>query len=185
MPFVVVYDASALYPHAQRDLLIGIAQAGLVQAKWTTEIIDEMAAARLRRNPSLDPARLGMLKSLINHSVPDCLVWGYEPLVESLKLPDSDRRHVLAAAIKSGAQVLVTASIRDFPAANLAEFGVDAKTPDDFVLDQIGIDDRVVFACVQDIANRRTRPCTAQDVLTELENNGLVTSVAALRSPPC
>jgi predicted nucleic acid-binding protein len=184
MPFVVVYDASALYPNAQRDLLIRIAQAGLVQAKWTAEIIEGMACARLRRNPALDPAKLDALKSLINHSVPDCLVWGYEPLITGLKLPDPDDRHVLAAAIKSGAQVIVTANIKDFPAADLAEFTVEAKTPDDFVLDQISIDDRVVFACVQDIANCRASPCTAQDVLIELENNGLVASVAALRTPP-
>jgi predicted nucleic acid-binding protein len=184
MPFVVVYDANALYPNAQRDLLIRIAQAGLVQAKWTAEIVDEMVAARLRRNPELDPAKLDRLKGLINHSVADCLVWGYEPLVTGLKLPDPDDRHVLAAAIKSGAQVIVTANTKDFPAEDLAEFDVEAKTPDDFVLDQLSIDDRIVFACVRDIANCRTSPCTSEDVLSELENNGLVTSVAALRSPP-
>lgn len=184
MPFVVVYDANALYPNAQRDLLIRIAQAGLVQAKWTVEIIEEMASARLRRKPDLELARLDRLKDLINHSVPDCLVWGYEPLMGNLKLPDPDDRHVLAAAIKSGAQVIVTSNLKDFPAEDLAEFNIEAKTPDDFVLDQISIDDRVVFACVQDIANCRAQPHTAQDVLAELENTGLVASVAALRSPP-
>jgi len=184
MPFAVVYDAGALYPNAQRDLLIRIAQAGLVQARWTTDIIEEMALARQHRNPDLDAARLDRLKRLINHSVPDCLVWGHEGLIESLKLPDPDDRHILAAAIHSGAQVIVTAKVRDFPAEYLADFNIEAKTPDDFILDQISIDDRVVFACVQDIANCRTSPHTAQDILVELENNGLVTSVAALRSPP-
>ena len=91
MPFIVVYDATALYPNAQRDLLIRIAQAGLVQAKWTTEIIDEMAGARLRRSPGLDQASLDRLKKLVNHSVPDSLVWGYESLTNTLKLPDPDR----------------------------------------------------------------------------------------------
>ena len=42
MPFVVVYDANALYGNAQRDLLIRIAQSALVQAKWTDQILDEM-----------------------------------------------------------------------------------------------------------------------------------------------
>ena len=36
MPFTVVYDANALYPNAQRDLLIRVAQPGLIQAKWTS-----------------------------------------------------------------------------------------------------------------------------------------------------
>ena len=118
-------------------------------------------------------------------AVADCLVWGYEPLVDALKLPDPDDRHVVAAAIKAGAQVIVTTNLKDFPADELAEFNIEPKSPDDFVLDQIGIDDRIVVACVQDIANSRSNPPqTTQDILAELENTGLVTSAAAPRSPP-
>ena len=118
-------------------------------------------------------------------AVADCLVWGYEPLVDALKLPDPDDRHVVAAAIKAGAQVIVTTNLNDFPADELAEFNIEPKSPDDFVLDQISIDDRIVVACVQDIANSRSNPPqTTQDILAELENTGLVTSAAALRSPP-
>ena len=185
MPFVVVYDASALYPNAQRDLLIRIARAGLVQAKWTSQILDEMVAARQRRNPGIDPAKLERLRERMNDAIADCVVTGYEQLIEGLKLPDPNDRHVLAAAIRAGAQVIVTSNLKDFPASDLAVFDVDAKSPDDFVLDQISIDDRVVFSCVAEIANSRTRvPATVEDVLTELENGGLVRSVAALRLPP-
>jgi hypothetical protein len=42
MAFVVVYDASVLYPSTLRDLLIRIAQSNLVQAKWTEEILNEI-----------------------------------------------------------------------------------------------------------------------------------------------
>jgi predicted nucleic acid-binding protein len=185
MPFIVVYDANALYPNAQRDLLIRIARAGMVQAKWTEQILDEMLTARQRRNPDVDPAKLAQLRDRINAAVADCLVTGYEPLIDGLKLPDPDDRHVLAAAIKASAQVIVTTNLRDFPAADLMEWDMEAKSPDDFVLDQISIDSRIVFSCVQEIANDRKRsPQTASDVLAELENVGLVTSVAALRSPP-
>jgi hypothetical protein len=121
----------------------------------------------------------------MNAAVADCVVTGYEQLIEGLKLPDPEDRHVLAAAIRAGAQVIVTNNLRDFPSPDLAEFNIEAKSPDDFVLDQIHIDDRVVFSCVADIANSRQRaPATVDDVLTELENVGLVRSVAALRLPP-
>src|SRR5215471_13972010 len=175
MPFVAIYDANALYPNVQRDLLIRIATAGLVQAKWTRQILDEMAAARQRRNPDLDPAKLVHLRERMNAAVADCIVTGYEQLIEGLKLPDHKDRHVLAAAIRAGAQVIVTSNMKDFPSSDLAEFNIEAKSPDDFVLDQIHIDDRVVFSCVADIANSRQRaPATVDDVLTELENVGLV-----------
>lgn len=119
----------------------------------------------------------------MNAAVPDCQVTGYEPLVEGLKLPDANDRHVLAAAIKAGAQVIVTRNLKDFPAGDLQSWGVEAKSPDDFVLDQIGIDGRTVTACVRQIADSRTRPPVAvEDVLGQLERDGLVQAVAALRT---
>jgi predicted nucleic acid-binding protein len=183
MPFVVVYDAAALYPNAQRDLLLRIARHGLVQAKWTEQILDEMTRARLRKHQDLDPAKLEWLRKLMNDAIADCLVTGYETLIDNLELPDLDDRHVLAAAIKARAQVIVTPNLKDFPASELGKWDIEAKSPDDFVLDQINIDDRIVYACVQEIANSRRRvPKTLEDVLTELENAGMVASVAALRT---
>lgn len=119
----------------------------------------------------------------MRNAVADCMVTGYEDLVENLKLPDPDDRHVLAAAIRAHAQVIVTSNLRHFPADYLAQFDVEAKTPDDFVLDQLGINDNVVFACVQQIADTRERPPnTVPGILEELERSGLVLSAAALRS---
>jgi histidinol dehydrogenase len=64
-----------------------------------------------------------------------------------------------------------------------SRWGVDAKSPDDFVFDQIGIDGRIVAACVRQIADSRTQPPAAiEDVLSQLERDGLVQAVAALRS---
>jgi predicted nucleic acid-binding protein len=182
MPFVVIYDANALYGNAQRDLLIRIAQSGLIQAKWTDQILDEMLSNLGKKRPDIPPEKLGTLRELMNKTVRDCLVTGYEPLIEPLQLPDPDDRHVLAAAIRSGAQVIVTTNLRHFPEAELAQWNVEAKSPDDFVLDQINIDARIVYSCVREIANSRWNPPdTVDDVLAELERAGLVQSVAALR----
>jgi hypothetical protein len=82
--FVVVYDASVLYPNTLRDLLIRIAQSGLVQARWTEMILDEM---------------FDRTRALVATAVRDWKVIDFEPLIDSLKLPDPDDHHVLAAAI--------------------------------------------------------------------------------------
>jgi hypothetical protein len=120
---------------------------------------------------------------LMNEAVADCLVLGYEDLIDALKLPDTGDRHVLAAAIRAGAQVIVTANLRHFPPDYLAQFGIEAKSPDDFELDQIGINAATVAACVQQIADSRERPPRAtEDILAELERSGLLRSAAALRS---
>jgi len=183
MAFVVVYDACFLYGNTQRDLLIRIAQSGLVQAKWTNAILDELQKNLTAGRPDIPVEKLIRLRTLMNRAVPDALVEGYEPLIEALKLPDLEDRHVLAAAIKAQAQVIVTSNLRDFPADMLEPWNVEAKSPDDFVLDQIDFDDRVVWACVQQIVDSRNNPPeTVEDVLDALERAGLVESVAALRT---
>ena len=112
MVFIVVYDANALYPNTLRDLLIRVGQAGLVQAKWTNEILDEMLRVLSRNRPDIPPEKLDRLRQLMNKAVRDCLISGYEPLVEGLKLPDPGDRQVLAAAVKAGAQVIVTSNLK-------------------------------------------------------------------------
>jgi len=182
MPFIVIYDANALHGNTLRDLLIRIAQTGLVQAKWTDRILDEALGSVMKRYPDIPREKMARLRQLMIDAVPDCLVRGHEPLIDGLRLPDPDDRHVLAAAIKAGAQVIVTAD-KAFTGEALTPWDIEAKLPDDFVLDQIDIADRKIWGCVQQIANSRTqRPETVQDVLSQLERSGLVRSVAALRA---
>lgn len=182
MSFVVLYDANVLYPSTLRDLLIRVGQAGLVQAKWTDQILDEVFGNLATNRPDLDRQRLARTRELMNRAVRDCLVTGYEPLVDALDLPDPDDRHVLAAAIKARAQVIVTHNLKDFPSTVLEEWDMEARSADDFILDQIDLSRDSVYGAVQRIADSRVNPpATFSDVLAMLERDGLVESVAALR----
>jgi predicted nucleic acid-binding protein len=184
MAFVVVYDSCVLYPNVVRDLLIRVAQAGMVQAKWTDRILDEMSRA-LREQRGTEPEKLERLRGLMNDSVRDVRVTGYEPLIDAVKLPDPDDRHVLAAAIRARAQVIVTDNRKHFPATALAEWDVEAKTADGFMLDLLGLDDRIVYACINQIAeSRRNPPETVGDIFNHMERSGLRRTVAALRLGP-
>jgi predicted nucleic acid-binding protein len=183
MSFIVVYDANVLYPNTLRDLLIRIAQQPhLVRAKWTVQILDEMLGALRRNRPDIDQEKAGRLRERMNAAVRDCLVEGYEPLIDVLDLPDPDDRHVLAAAIKVNAQLIVTRNRKHFPLKTLAEWDLRPKAPDDFVRDVLDLDPHAVWACIQQIVDsRRKHPVTTDDVLAELERDGLVASAAALR----
>lgn len=182
MAFVVIYDASVLYPGTLRDLLIRIAQLGLAQAKWTDAILDEMFAALRRRRPDLETSRLERTRELMTRAVRDWRITGHEVLIDSLKLPDPDDRHVLAAAIKAKAQIIVTSNLRDFPVDELRHWDIDPKSPDEFVRDQIGLDRSAVYAAVQQIADSwRNPPGSVDDVLDRLDRSGLAMSVAELR----
>jgi len=126
--FVVVYDACALYGNTARNLLIRVARVRLVQAKWTDRILDELDRA-LADKRGIPEDKRRRLRRLMNAAIADCLVTGYEPLIEGLKLPDPDDRHVLAAAIKVGAQAIVTANVADFPAEYLAQWESRRRVP--------------------------------------------------------
>jgi predicted nucleic acid-binding protein len=181
--FVVVYDANVLYPNALRDLLIRVAQAGMVQAKWTHQILDETFRNVLKNNPDLDPARIDRTRGLMLAAIRDCLVLGHEPLIDALHLPDPDDRHVLAAAIKARAQTIVTFNLKDFPEDRLAPWQVEAQHPDEFVLDLIDLKKTTVFGAVQRMADStKNPPLTVDEVLARLYRCGLVESVDALRS---
>lgn len=131
-PFTVIYDACVLYPAPLRDLLMQLALTGAYRARWSEQIHDEWTRNVLKNRPDLTSAQLDRTVELMNRAVPDCLVKDYEPLVKGLDLPDEDDRHVLAAAIKCGASVIVTYNLRDFPAEILKCFEIEALHPDVF-----------------------------------------------------
>jgi predicted nucleic acid-binding protein len=128
----VVYDACVLYPFHLRDLLVRLAMSGLFQAKWTDTILDECFASLRSNRPDLDPERLDRTRQLMCTAVRDCLVTGHESLIEGLDLPDPDDRHVLAAAIRCDAQVIVTWNLANFPASALEPFDLEAQSPGRF-----------------------------------------------------
>jgi len=119
----------------------------------------------------------------MNRAVRDCLVTGYEPLIESVALPDPDDRHVLAAARQANAQVIVTANLRDFPRATLAPHGVEAVHPDDFLQGLAdGEPEALLEVIVEQAAALRSPPQTVEDLLDTLRNNGLARTVARVRA---
>ena len=110
--FTVVYDACVLYPAPLRDLLMHLALSDLYRARWSEAIHDEWTRNVLLSRPDLAPAQLQRTRQLMNAHVRDCLVTDFEYLIPSLSLPDLDDRHVVAAAIHSGASLIVTFNLR-------------------------------------------------------------------------
>lgn len=182
MAFVVLYDACVLYPAPLRDLLLRIALAGVVRARWSEEILDECFRNILENRPDLTDERLSRTRELMNAAVPDCIVSGYEELIEGLSLPDPDDRHVLAAAIHAGAQVVVTFNLKDFPGRALGPYSIEAKHPDDFVLETIDLAPGLMIQVLAEQAAGLKNPQrTILELLETLREQGLPSSVARLR----
>lgn len=182
MSFTAVYDANVLYPASLRDLLIRLGQTGLYRARWTDTILDEVMSNLLAKRSDLDASRLARTRRLMCDAVADCIVEGYESLIAGIELPDPDDRHVLAAAIRCHAQVIVTTNIVDFPEHELCRYGIEAQTPDQFVLHLVDLAPATVASIVQQQADALRRPShTFDEILDRLIHVGLKRSVAALR----
>jgi len=130
--FVVVLDANVLYPFRVRDVLLSFAEAGLYRARWSAQILDEWKKKLIQNKPHLEASVLSQEEAIIE-AFPEALISGFEPIIPSLNLPDQNDCHVLAAAIVSGAQHIVTENLRDFPADVLGRYGIEAVTADDFL----------------------------------------------------
>lgn len=181
MRFIVLLDACVLYPAPLRDFLMRLATSGLFAAKWTEQIHDEWTRNLLKKRPELAP-HLARTRSLMNQAVPDCLVTGHETLIDGLTLPDADDRHVLAAAIRCGAQIIVTFNLSDFPQAALDPYGLEAMHPDVFVEHQLGLHQGgVIGAAKRHRDALKNPPKSAQDYLETLAAQGLVVSADRLR----
>jgi hypothetical protein len=130
--YTAILDANVLYPAPTRDILIEVAATDLFKAKWSADIHREWIEALLRNEPQRNRAALERTRDLMNQAVRDCLVTGYEPLIPTIDLPDPGDCHVLAAAIVGRCDLIVTQNLKDFPAAALQPYGIEAQHPDEF-----------------------------------------------------
>lgn len=178
--FTALYDACVLYPAPLRDLLMWLALTDLFRARWTDRIHDEWIRAVLRERPELK-ANLERTRAMMNAHVRDCLIAGYEPLIETLDLPDPDDRHVLAAAITARADLIVTKNLHDFPAERLAPFRIETRHPDAFVRNLLDLDEPTVLAAIAEHrASLRHLPKSVEEYLDTLIAQGLPETVAFL-----
>jgi len=176
-----LFDACVLYPQTLRDLLLNLARTDLFRARWTDRINQEWTRKLLEKNPG-KADRVARTLALVNQSVQDCLISGFEDVIPTLQLPDPDDRRVLAAAIVGRADVIVTLNLDDFPSEQLEPFGIEAQHPDRFVAHLIGRDRAVVCAAIRRMRERyRNPPMTAAEYVNSMEKKGMSRSADLLR----
>lgn len=114
---------------------------------------------------------------------PDAWVENYEPLVNLLELPDEKDRHVLAAAIKANASIIVTNNIKDFPKEYLSSFGLTAKSADEFLTEIIDWNDSLALEAFKTLVLNRISPYLDEfEVLDRLRRVGLSNSADYLHT---
>jgi predicted nucleic acid-binding protein len=150
----VIFDACVLVPMHLRNLLMWMSYSNLFRPGWTEEIHQEwirnVIKIETRNDPSKDKGLLqaGLLKTKkdMELAVPGALVSGYEKFISDLEQTHIKDRHVVAAAIRSHADLIVTYNTKDFSAAELMEYKIRAIHPDQFLTDLSVIDPGTVIS---------------------------------------
>lgn len=169
MLYTAVLDSNVLVPNVLNDVLMRLAERRLFRPLWSQAIFSEVARTVLRLRPDIPPERIAYRLRCMDATFEDARVHGWESLVPALELPDPDDRHVLAAAIRGGADAIVTSNVRHFPATVLAGHGLECIPPDAFLLDHLDLSERTVATVLAELLADRRAPCTYAQLAGELE----------------
>lgn len=153
----VVLDSCVLIPMPLADTLLRLGSGSrLYVPKWSSTIMQEVGR-NLVENFGLTPAKAEYREGQIRRHFPEAWVAGFDDLIPEMKNSRKDR-HVLAAAVRSNAEVIVTYNLRDFPRTALAPYGVVAMDPGNFLCKLYSLDADTVLAVLARQASSIRQP---------------------------
>jgi predicted nucleic acid-binding protein len=180
--FTAVLDANVLFPVVVRDYLLWLSLYELYSPKWSTQLLDEFKAIFAKKKISLTKAQINQQVQLMNKACPSALVTNYHHLINNIKLKDENDRHVVAAAIKCNANVIVTYNLKDFPQQYLSEMGLNAIDPDTFIADMIDLAPTKCCEAFQKMVLTKNKPpYEEKEYLDILAHNNLKQTAEELR----
>ena len=180
--FTAFLDANVIYPAGLRDTLLRLADRNLYRARWSAMVHEEWMRSLLNDRSDLSFDQLQRTRETMDRHFPDALVLGFEPLIDGLLLPDPDDRHVLAAAIRGQADVIITQNLKDFPQEGLDPYEIEAQHPDNFALSLFDLYPGAVLGVVRDHrAALRRQPRTLEEHLEAYERMGMTKFSSALQ----
>jgi len=170
--FKAVLDTNVIFPVVIRDLLFWFAFYDLYTPKWSSNIFDEWKSVMIRKGVDDDEATKRVNRA--NLAFPDAQVQNYEPLIPTFNLPDEKDNHIMAAAVKANADVIVTNNLKDFPSECLERYGIKAISADDFLTDIIDLNhDTAIKAFKELVLNKKNPEMNEYQVLDSFRRNGL------------
>ena len=172
--FSAFLDACVLVPIALADTLLRLAEADLYRPLWSERVLDEMVEAIEVVHPTLAVGAARARADAMQLAFDDACVTGWQSLESGIVLPDPDDRHVVAAALRGRADMIVTANLRDFPAESFGDMGLEVQHPDDFLLNQLDLEpDRTMTSLHRQSAAMKRPGMTTSALLERLARCGV------------
>jgi hypothetical protein len=185
--FMAFIDACVLQGALTRNMLLTLAEADFFRVRWSGPVLDEtqraVAGYLAKRGDPAAVAKGLAARAAMERAFADAAVEGWEDIANGILLPDPKDVHVLAAAVRAGASILVTDNLKDFPAAILTRYEIEAKAGDQFLADTIDLDIGRAVSAIARMRRRFNKPSlTPEALLLELEARGLFETADILRA---
>jgi hypothetical protein len=170
MTIVAVPDACVLIPGALRDTILRSAQSYLFRVQLTDDILDEVHR-NLIKKVGMPQEKADRLLEILKTQFSDEMVTRHRELIDSMPINVKDR-HVMAAAVSSGSQIIITQNLRHFPKKLLAPYEIEAQSPDAF-LKRLYYNDpeQMTELLYKQAANLRKPAMTLSEVLDHLHKD--------------
>lgn len=167
MAFPAFLDACVLVPINLTEVMLRLASAKAFRPLWSADVLAEVQ--RTLPKVGVTPEKAEQRINVMRTHFPDAEVTGYQGLIPKMSCDQKDR-HVLAAAVRANAELIVTSNLKDFPNSALAPYDIDVVRPDHFLLDQLDLYPEITMDCLNKIVAARQQPQENLEVfLTKLE----------------
>jgi predicted nucleic acid-binding protein len=162
--FKVLLDANVMFPAALCDTLLRVADAGLYQLYWSEKILEELERALVREMECTEAGARRRVAAMKEY-FPAAMVSGHEHLIGAMRNDEGDR-HVAAAAVAAGVQVIVTSNLRHFRREDLPS-AVEAQSPDEFLTSLLSLRPDTVMQVLREQARDLENPPMTVDELLD------------------
>lgn len=171
MAFPAFFDTCALYGSTLSDLFLWLAEGGAFRPLWSEGVMKELRKNLVDAGHDADlvDKRLGTMRM----AFPDAMVSGYEDLESGMTCDPKDR-HILAAAVRVNADVLVTFNLKDFAESSTEHYEIEVVHPDVFLLDQLDLYPKLTLDSLAFLTRIYEAPSvTMNELLEMLERSGV------------
>jgi predicted nucleic acid-binding protein len=162
--YKVLLDACVIANIGVCDLYLRLAEhPRLYLPRWSEEILLEVRRTHKKLGWEEDLA--DFFQHEIRKTFPEASISGYEELTQIMTNHEKDR-HVLAAAVRGGVDLIITFNLRHFRSEDLSKWNVRAEHPQNYLLTLYSINPAIVIGKLTMIA--QDRGLTLTDLLINL-----------------
>jgi len=151
-----VLDTCVLAPMPLCDTLLRLAEdPALYLPKWSNDILLELRSTL--QHMGYTAGQVQRRITAMETAFGEAKVVGYECLLASMTNHPKDR-HVVAAAVRCGADAIRTGNVKHFPTDSVAPYEIEVLTPDQFLVQQLDLNRELVMDRIRRQAEVRGVP---------------------------